>query len=100
MGTTEKWVIGGFAAIAAFILTFVLRYQDGIDASQDMDRANIRTESVNFRKEQQVVNQKLSEGSRVIAEALKEVATTLKEVDSRGSQALREHERMRGEGAH
>lgn len=100
MDATTKWAIGGIITIAAFIITFVVRSQQLVDAAQDMNMAEINTSALEFRKTQRETNQQLYDDSKEIAKVLSQVATTLQEVDDRGSKTLRVHERIRGEEAH
>jgi len=92
MDATTKWAIGGIITIAAFIITFVVRSQQLVDAAQDMNMAEINTSALEFRKTQRETNQQLYDDSKEIAKVLSQVATS--------SKALRVHERIRGEEAH
>ena len=100
MDSLGKWILGGVLGIATFILTIMINFQHGIDLNQNAATAQVRQEATDYRKEQRAALERFSDNNRMTAEALKEVATTLKEIDMRGSKALREHERIRGEEAH
>jgi hypothetical protein len=100
MDSTTKWILGGVVTIAAFIISFVIRSQGIVDASQDLHRSNMSNTATEFRRVQRETNKQLYDDSKEIAETLRSVATTLLEVDERGSKALRVHERTRGEEVH
>jgi uncharacterized Zn finger protein (UPF0148 family) len=93
-----KWVIGVTTTICAFIVTTLIGFQGNVDSRQDELLKENERRLEETIKSQADLSERLSRDSRSIAEALKDVSATLREIDARGSQALREHERR--EGAH
>ena len=76
------WVLGVGVTLTVFVVTTVLGFQSEVDSRQDQHLS------------------KLSENDRDTAEALRDVAATLREIDQRGTLVFRSHERLNAEEAH
>lgn len=76
------WVLGIAATFSIFVVTTILGFQSGVDSRQDRQLS------------------RLSENDRDTAEALRDVAATLREIDQRGTLVFRAHERLDAEEGH
>ena len=98
---STKWIIGAVTIpLFVVLITAIATYQGYVDSSQDSAIIETKKDSLSRFQEAQKTLQEVSENGRKTAEALNQVATTLKEIDSRGSMALRDHERLRNGEVH
>lgn len=101
MTDNTRWVVAAVAAPLILVLFGgMATMQRHTDTRQDSAITGNSASMGKLHREQQLLLEKLSDNNVKTAEALSQVATTLKELDDRGSHALRSHERSRGEGAH
>lgn len=75
-------MLGVAATFSIFVVSTILGFQSGVDSRQDQQLA------------------RLSENDRDTAEALRDVAATLREIDQRGTLVFRAHERLDAEEGH
>lgn len=95
-----KWIVGTGMTLSIFVVTTILGFQSGVDSRQDARIKDVDAQYEAVTKRQEQLFEKLSENDRRTAEALKDVAATLREIDRRGTQVFREHERMTAEEGH
>ena len=104
MGSNEnlnaKWIVGAGMTFSIFVVTTILGFQTGIDARQDERIADVDKQYTELMEKQDRLFEKLSDNDRRTAEALKDVAATLREIDKRGTEVFREHERLSAEEGH
>lgn len=96
-----KWWIGAISIpMIVLFFTAISTYQSYVDRKQDSAIEETKRDSMSRFQEAQEALQEVSDNGRKTAEALSQVATTLREIDSRGSMALRDHERLRDGEVH
>ena len=96
-----KWLVGAVGVPFVIVLiSSIYAYQGYIDGRQDKAISETKQDSVALFQETQKNLKEVSDNGRKTAEALSQVATTLKEIDTRGSMALRDHEKLRDGGVH
>jgi hypothetical protein len=95
-----RWVVAGGMSVSVFVLTTILTFQGVVDSRQDDRIADVDARQEASMLRQDSVFEKLSENGRRTAEALSDVAATLREMDRRGTQVFREHELRREEEVH
>jgi hypothetical protein len=101
MSENTRWVLTVMAMpLILFLFGGLVTMQGYTDTRQDSAIVGNSNVMSKLHREQQLLLEKLSDNNMKTAEALSQVATTLKELDDRGSHALRSHEKVRGEGAH
>ena len=97
---STKWVLGVAVTLSIFVVTTILGFQNVVDSRQDDRITEVNAQYNKVTERQERLFEKLSENDRHTAEALKDVAATLREIDRRGTQVFREHERLSAEEGH
>jgi predicted nucleotide-binding protein (sugar kinase/HSP70/actin superfamily) len=95
-----RWIVGTVVSLTIAAVTTLLSFQGKIDAGQDMQIVSAHEKVAQVEATQQEINRELAENNRKVAEALQAVTATLKAIDEKGTQALREHERLNAEEGH
>ena len=88
MNSEVRWMLGGVTGAMMALVGWILFAQAGTDGRQDAHVASVKEQSVSSDARQDQVLERISITQTETAVALREVATTLRLIDERGTQAM------------
>ena len=92
-GIWFRWAVGGVMTFVATILVFVLANINDHNLKQDNQISSIQAENKQSAIHMERAFRELSEQNASTAKVLEGVVKTLEAIDTRGSEALRDHEK-------
>lgn len=87
MNAETRWMIGGVMAAITALVGWIVFAQASTDVRQDDRISEVHAQSVESDKRQDDVLAEISKAQADTAASLREVATTLRLIDERGTQA-------------
>ena len=87
MSADVRWIFSGVMAAVVTLVGWLLISQASVDARQDHETSQVREESRLGDSRHDDILERITVQQTETAAALREVATTLRQIDERGTQA-------------